>query len=135
MLLTLSCAQQPAPDASGTAAADEERSPARTRLANCFRPMDVDNWRVLDDRRMIVFGPGRRGAWQLDFFGSCHGVGFAEVLAFRARSSSWLCGDPGDEIIWRENRCSIRAVRALAPAELELLLNPDVRDDIGKNPL
>ena len=104
------------------------------RAARCFRIANVDNWRVIDKRQLIVYGPGRNDAWQLTLFATCEGLDFTEVLAFRARGSNLICGDPGDEILFRDRRCGIVSVRAITPAEAEALRNPGVRDDIGKLP-
>ncbi len=104
------------------------------RIAECFRIDGVNNWRVIDERQLIVYGPGRNDAWHLTLFANCEGLDFTEVLAFRARGSTLICGDPGDEILFRDQRCSIVAVRAISPAEAELLRNPGLHDDIGKLP-
>ena len=104
------------------------------RAARCFRIANVDNWRVIDKRQLIVYGPGRNDAWQLTLFATCEGLDFTEALVFRARGSNRICGDPGDEILFRDRRCGIVSVRAITPAEVETLRNPGVRDDIGKLP-
>lgn len=114
--------------------AEQAQEKASLRRANCIALERVDNWRVIDNRRMIVYGRGRDSAWQVDFFGSCDGIAFAETVAFHAPGSRMLCGDPGDAILYRERRCPIRAVRAISPAEIEILRNPAIHDDIGKMP-
>ena len=121
------CATTPSP---GQQAAEA----ATWRGAECFRIASVNNWRVIDRRQLIVYGPRRDDAWHLTLFANCEGLDFTEVLAFRARGSTLICGDPGDEILFRDQRCSIAAVRAISPAEVEILRNPGLHDDIGKLP-
>ena len=120
--------------AATTAPGQQASKTADGRATECFRISNVDNWRVIDRQQLIVYGPGRNDAWLLKLFASCEGLNFTEVLAFRARGSNLICGDPGDEILFREQRCSISSVRAITPAEAEMLRNPELRDDIGKLP-
>ena len=107
---------------------------AGTRAARCFRVSTIDNWRVIDERQLVVYGPGRSEAWHLQLFAPCQGLRFTETLGFRASGTDWICGDPGDVVIWRANRCSISAVRAVSPAQLKMLFDKDVREDIGRMP-
>jgi len=107
---------------------------ANTRAQRCFRVGDIDSWQVIDDRQLVVFGRRHEQAWQLRLFGSCIGLDFAETLGFRAVGTDLVCGDPGDELLSRERRCPIAAVRALSPADVKILLDGDVHEDIGKPP-
>ena len=105
-----------------------------SRWANCFRISTVDNWHVIDNRSLIVFAAGRNNAFHVRLFSSCTGVNFTEVMGFRARGSQFICGDPGDEILIRDNRCAISSVRAISPAEAEALRRERIREDIGRDP-
>ena len=134
LLLWIVCAGCAPQHAREQAQPVEDEAPAAPRAARCFRVADVYNWRVIDDRQLIVYAPGRRDAWHLRLFATCTGLRFTEVLAFRAAGTDRICGDPGDEIAWRGNRCSIAAVRAVSPAEVKALLDKRVRDDIGRDP-
>lgn len=113
---------------------DADGAFAQSRAARCFRVSTIDNWRVIDERQLVVYGPGRSEAWHLRLFAPCHGLRFTETLGFRAAGTDWICGDPGDVLAWRENRCAISAVRPVSPAEAKLFFDRNVRDDIGKLP-
>lgn len=126
-LLLGGCAAPQRP--SGSEAAEGPAAPPR-----CLRIDRIDNWRVIDSRRMLVYGRPAREAWLMEFFGSCQGIGFAETLAFRARGTELLCGDPGEEVLLRGARCAVRSFRRVNPAEEATLTQPGVRDDIGKLP-
>jgi len=135
MLLCFACAgcTPPAPrDAARDVDADDALALPRT--ARCFRVSTIDNWRVIDDRQLVVYGPGRSETWHLQLFAPCHGLRFTETLGFRAAGTDWICGDPGDVVAWRENRCAISAVRPVSPAEAKLFFDRNVRDDIGRLP-
>lgn len=122
---------------TGCATAPQGADPADAdapRWANCFRISTVDNWRVIDNRSLIVFAAGRNNAFHVRLFSSCTGVNFTEVMGFRARGSQFICGDPGDEILFRDNRCAISSVRAISPAEAEALRSERIREDIGRDP-
>lgn len=104
------------------------------RTERCVRIDRIDNWRVIDNRQLIVFTARRAEAWHLKLFGACINLRNTEVLAFRARGSNLLCGDPGDEILMRGERCAVRSMVAVSPLEAEALLSPGVDQDIGKMP-
>lgn len=104
------------------------------RALRCLRVDRIDNWRVIDSRQVIVYGPRRSGAWLLQLFPGCNALRHAETLGFRTFGGDMLCGDPGDEILLREGRCAIRAMRPVSAAEEAALTDPDVRTDIGKMP-
>ena len=112
----------------------ETTDAAVSRRANCFRISSVDNWRVIDNRNLIVYADGRNNAFHVRLFSSCTGVNFTEVMGFRARGSQFICGDPGDAILFRDNRCAISSVRAISPAEAEALRSERIREDIGRDP-
>jgi hypothetical protein len=98
---------------------DWEPKPAR-----CLRIDRIDNWRVIDSRQLIVYGPRRDEPWHLRLFTTCTPLRSSEVVGFRARGTDMLCGDPGDEILVRGQRCAIRSLRAISPLEAAALLNP-----------
>lgn len=123
------CAEGPV-QADDGAAADA----AALRRANCFRIATIDHWRVIDSHQLIVYGPRRRDAYHVRLLHGCHGLRMTETVGFRARGTSRICGEAGDQLIVPEGRCAIRSVRAISPAEQKILLDRDVRDDIGKLP-
>ena len=118
--------------ASGDTAAISETAQARTE--RCLRISDIDNWRVVDNRQLVVYGQRKGDAWHLRLFTSCTDLSFSETVAFRARGSTLLCGDPGDEIITRGGRCPIASMRRIDAVGIAELFDPKVRKDIGKLP-
>lgn len=135
MLLCFACAGcTPSAPREAARVADADDAPAAGRGARCFRVSTIDNWRVIDERQLVVYGPGRGEAWHLQLFAPCQGLRFTETLGFRASGTDWICGDPGDVVVWRANRCSISAVRPVSPAQLKMLFDEDVREDIGRMP-
>jgi len=135
LLLCFACAactpSAPRDEARGAEAGD---ALAIGRGARCFRVLSVDNWRVIDERQLVVYGRGRGETWHLQLFAPCQGLRFTETLGFRASGTDWICGDPGDVVVWRENRCPISAVSRVSPAQLKMLFDKDVREDIGRMP-
>ena len=126
LVLTGCATSAPAPEASA-----EEPLP---RALRCLRVDRIDNWRVIDSRQVIVYGPRRSQAWLLQVFPGCMTLRNAETLGFRTFGGDMLCGDPGDAILSRDLRCPIRSMRPISPAEEAALIDPDVRTDIGKMP-
>lgn len=116
---------------TGPDAAGPER---QTRSERCLRVSDIQNWRVVDNRQLVVFGRRPEEAWHVRLFAACSDIGIAETVAFRARGTNLLCGDPGDEIITRSGRCPIASMRRISPLEVTELTDKRVRKDIGKLP-
>ncbi len=108
--------------------------PAQPRTERCLRVSDIQNWRVIDNRQLLVFGRRKEDVWHLKLFATCTDLGVSETVAFRARGTNLLCGDPGDEIITRNGRCSLSSMRRVGPAEVAELTDKRVRKDIGKLP-
>ncbi len=104
------------------------------RAERCLRVSDIQNWRVVDSRQLVVYGRRADDAWYVRLFTSCTDLNVSETVAFRARGTTLLCGDAGDEIITRAGRCPISSMRRIGPAEVAELLDKRVRKDIGKLP-
>lgn len=113
---------------------DHAASDRLPRAERCLRVSDIQNWRVVDNRQLVVFGRRPEDAWHVRLFASCSDIGIAETVAFRARGTNLLCGDPGDEIITRSGRCPIASLRRISPLEVTELTDRRVRKDIGKLP-
>lgn len=129
VLVLTSCSPATMKDAA-PAEADQRQS----RTERCLRVSDIQNWRVIDNRQLLVFGRRKEDAWHLKLFASCTDLGISETVAFRARGSNLLCGDPGDEIITRNGRCPVSSMRRVGAAEIAELTDKRVRKDIGKLP-
>lgn len=134
VLVFLACTGCTHPAAQAPSAATADAPLAGTRALRCFRVGEIDSWRVIDDRQLVVYGPGRKQAWYLKLFMACDGLRTTDVLGLRSAGANLVCGEPGDDVVWRDRRCAISEVRALSPAEAKALLDGDVRDDIGKLP-
>lgn len=117
--------------AGDTAGVTEARQP---RTERCLRVSDIQNWRVVNNRQLVVYGQRKDDVWHLRLFTSCTDLSFSETVAFRARGTNLLCGDPGDEIITRGGRCPIASMRPIDAVGIAELFDPNVRKDIGKLP-
>ena len=115
-------------------APEEPDNQRQARGERCLRVSDIENWRVIDNRQLVVFGRRRDEAWHLKLFSSCNDLGFSETIAFRARGMDLLCGDAGDEIVTRNGRCPVSSMRRIGPAEVAELTDKRVRKDIGRLP-
>ena len=60
MLLCFACAGcTPSAPREAARVADADDAPTVGRGARCFRVSTIDNWRVIDERQLVVYGPGR----------------------------------------------------------------------------
>ena len=66
--------------------------------AACFRRRAAEDFRVLDDRNLIVFAPGRKEAYHVQTGPPGTGLRLASRLAFDSRSSM-VCGYAGDSLL------------------------------------
>ena len=88
MLLCFACAGcTPSAPREAARVADADDAPTVGRGARCFRVSTIDNWRVIDERQLVVYGPGRGEAWHLQLFAPCQGLRFTETLGFSGASA------------------------------------------------
>lgn len=119
--------------ATSNPSSDDESEPRPPR--DCFRVESIQNWKVIDNRTLVVWAPNRRTAYRVDLFSSCGGLSFAQEIGFQSGLGSRICGIPGDAIRIRDTgSCGITGVSALSPLHLEALTNPEIDPDIGKLP-
>jgi hypothetical protein len=93
---------------------------------DCFLRRSAGDFRVLDERNLIVFAPGRADAYHVQVSMPLHGMPFANTLAFESRSSR-LCGYAGDALLLPggaggPDRASVIGVYRLDGPALEGLL-------------
>ena len=112
------CAGAPADET--VAAADD----AVYGQPDCFYSRDVYDFRPLNNRQLLVYGPGGNRAYQVRISPPSADLRSAQNIAFDTRSGR-ICGYAGDSIYFRGAsgpRYSVISVRRLNSDELEALL-------------
>ncbi|MDZ4052230.1 MAG: DUF6491 family protein [Phenylobacterium sp.] len=116
-LTVTACAPTAAP---GDLAASGQTGPAR----ECFFTRNVSGFSAPDDETLYL-RVGVRDVYQMQMFSPCPDMDWAQRLAVVSRSGSSVCRGMDATIIspgpLGEQRCMVRAVRKLTPAEVEAL--------------
>lgn len=113
----------------GCAATDEQATSAAPSGADdecgdasCFFARNLRDFRVLDNRTLVVWASSRRCPYVVELSRPCGGIRFANTLAFDSRDS-YICSYGGDAVLVREGggleRCSIVDLRRISEKELE----------------
>lgn len=116
-LTVTACAPTAAP---GDLAASGQTGQAR----ECFFTRNVSGFSAPDDETLYL-RVGVRDVYQMQMFSPCPDMDWAQRLAVVSRSGSSVCRGMDATIISPgpvgEQRCMVRAVRKLTPAEVEAL--------------
>jgi len=116
-LAVAACAPTAAP---GDLAASGQTGQAR----ECFFTRNVSGFSAPDDETLYL-RVGVRDVYQMQMFSPCPDMDWAQRLAVVSRSGSSVCRGMDATIIspgpLGEQRCMVRAVRKLTPAEVEAL--------------
>lgn len=119
-LAALIIAPQIAAAETPAAAPAVAQKPAR----QCFWTRQVSNFASADDR-IVNVRVGVRDVYQLEMFGRCSGVDWSNKIALASRGGFNICAGLDAEIITQTStgrqRCPVRTVRKLTPAEIEAL--------------
>lgn len=90
----------------------------------CFFTRSVNGFSAPDDETLYL-RVGVRDVYQMQMFSSCPDMDWAQKLAIVSRSGSSICRGTDATIIspgpLGEQRCMVRAVRKLTPAEVEAM--------------
>lgn len=108
----------------GAAAAKSPLEPVGKTRHQCFWTREVNNFASNDDR-VVNVRVGVKDVYQLEMFGRCHDVDWNERIAIVSRGSSYICAGLDAEIIAPSpigpQRCPVRTIRKLTPAEVATL--------------
>jgi hypothetical protein len=112
MLLALSLLV-PSAHAEETVAPAKPKTPIGMR---CLTPGPSTGWTYLDDSHILIDGGARK--YSVEFADSCWGLKFDMQLEFKGdRFSGRFCGDPGDEIITRNQHCHVKQMAIISTDE------------------
>jgi hypothetical protein len=116
-LLALSVSPQPA---TAKSPLEPDKKPAR----QCFWTRNVNNFAAADEH-IVNVRVGVRDVYQMEMFGRCPDIDWAQRVALVSRGSASICEGMDAEIITRSpigpQRCQVRAIHKLTPAEVAAL--------------
>jgi hypothetical protein len=121
-LSVAACADQNATSAAAAGAPATAR--ASGRVANCFRPSDIRNWRAPDSQTVFLRTTSNR-VYQLGLLGPCPDVNWAQGIGVRTRGSNMICSPLDITIVSPSSigprRCMANSLVQLTPEEVAAL--------------
>lgn len=97
----------------------------------CLSPDQSSGWTYLDDSHLLIDGGARK--YKVELFESCWGLKFDMQLAFKGdRFSGRVCGDPGDEIITRDQHCHIKHMEIISTDEYRQAIRDKKAEDAAR---
>ena len=126
LILTATAAAALAGCASPQYASTGVASPATATAPSrqCFWASSVTNFNAVDDRTVYVRAGARR-VYELELFGPCPEVDWAQRIALVSRFGSRVCSGFDATIVAPSSigpqKCLVRNVRALSPQEVAAL--------------
>ena len=113
--------------AAGAAAAKSPKQPeaaAAKPKKQCFWTNQVNSFASSDDR-IVNIRVGVKDIYQFEMFGRCNEVDWANKIALVSRGGSSICTGMDADIVTPTSigpqRCPVKAVRKLTPAEVAAL--------------
>jgi hypothetical protein len=115
--------------ATGCATTSEQRRAAAPSAAEaecgeaeCFFAANLRDFRVLDDKTLVVWASSRRCPYVVELARRCGDMRFANTIAFDSRDS-YVCSYGGDAVLARQgggaDRCPIVNIRRVSEQALE----------------
>ncbi|MCR5874402.1 DUF6491 family protein [Phenylobacterium sp. J426] len=100
--------------------ADDAAKPRR----QCFWANQVNNFAAENDE-VVNVRVGVKDIYRLELFGGCHEIDWSQQIGIRSRGGSTICSGLDAELIVPSTigpqRCTVRRVRKLTPAEVAAL--------------
>ncbi len=91
------------------------------RKSVCLWVSNIDDWRRVDSRHLIVWAPNKRRPYLVELHGSCSGLLGNDTLAFKGRTER-ICGLVGESVFVGDERCGIANIYPLEVDEVLRLL-------------
>jgi len=117
--------------ATATLAGAASSKPARDGKASdhrCFAARNVNNFQAVDDTH-VNLRVGVKDVYAMTLFAPCPEIDWAQRIALKSRSGAFICSALDAEVIspstLGRQRCAIRDIRYLTPAEVEALPKRD----------
>lgn len=123
VLLAAGCATSGGPDGpAAPSGAAPSAADAECGESDCFFARNMRDFRVLDNRTLVVWASSRRCPYVVELARPCGGIRFANTIAFDSRDS-YVCSYGGDAVLTRQgggpDRCAIVNVRRISAQQLE----------------
>jgi hypothetical protein len=112
---------------TATLAGAASSKPTKDSKANdhrCFAARSVNNFEAVDETH-VNLRVGVKDVYAMTLFAPCPEIDWAQRIALRSRTGGFICSAVDAEIISRSTlgreRCAIRDIRYLTPAEVAAL--------------
>lgn len=116
---------------SGCASAgDGDQARLPSSAGECVFVRTLSNWRAIDRESLVIYAPSRNHPYKVDLLFPCHGLRFAETIAFTSRDQQ-LCDFRSEAIIVDGQRCPIGRIEPITVEEAKALTSRKKNEDEG----
>ena len=88
---------------------------------SCFRVQDINNWKALDNKRLIVWSPSQKHPYLVTLMNRCPGLTFEQSLVFKSTLSR-ICSNSQDTIFTEDMTCHIKDIQKLDEVTVQNLI-------------
>ena len=89
---------------------------------SCFRVEEINNWKALDDKRLVVWSPSQSHSYLVTLLNRCPGLTFEQSLVFKSTLSR-TCSNSKDTIFIRDMPCHIKDIQEIDDETVQNLIN------------
>ena len=88
---------------------------------SCFRIQDINNWKAVDNSRLIVWSPSQSHPYLVTLLNRCPGLIFEHSLVFKSILNR-TCSNTKDLIYTEDMPCYIKDIQKIDQETLEKLI-------------
>ena len=79
---------------------------------DCFRVQDINNWKAIDNQRLIVWSPTQSQPYLVTLLNRCPSLPFEQTLVFKSTLSR-TCSHTRDTIFTENMPCHIKSIKKI----------------------
>lgn len=109
-----------AEESATPAAATIDSIKQSSETGGCFYIHSIDTRRVIDDRHVLVYAPGRNKPWLLELSNACPLLRNDDPILFEGTNGK-ICAQAGDALRSRNQSCGIAKLYLITPDDAKAL--------------
>ena len=89
---------------------------------SCFRIQDINNWKAVDNSRLIVWSPSQSHPYLVTLMNRCPSLTFEQTLVFKSTLSR-TCSNTKDTIFTENMSCHIKSIQKIDKKKVDVLFS------------